>query len=443
MKKNIASFLLAAVLCLSFVPTAFAAADIGNFKKNADYVPGQFVDVAENDWYAQSVKTAYEWGLVKGNDESHFNPTGNITIAETITLAARLHSIYMDDHAEFTQTSVWYQVYVNYAIGNDIITENQFNDYNAIATRTQFAEILYASLPSKEFYKLNRVKEIPDVDVSEPYFSTVLSLYNAGILTGSDSYGTFNPNSNIQRSEVAAIVTRIANPAMRVAFSLSKKPLVISDMELVGKTSLVTGESTAWTAKALPEGASSAFSWTSGNPDVATVDQSGKITAHSPGKADITVTGENNIQKTVSVTVSQKLSVSAPHSNDTLFLDGYALGFYLNSVNEIYVGWLADNTSGKRINYYTTYYRMYNPVGDPAYDQITGLDTFSIRTVGPIDPGETLIDYCGTHAYSNLCSKIVLEKIELEYADGTTETVNYGYSGEKTLWDQYYNNFYR
>ena len=49
----------------------------------------------------------------------------------------------------------------------------------------------------------------------------VYRLYRAGILTGSDDLGTFYPDSSIQRSAVAAIVTRMASPALRKTVTLA------------------------------------------------------------------------------------------------------------------------------------------------------------------------------------------------------------------------------
>ena len=46
-------------------------------------------------------------------------------------------------------------------------------------------------------------------------------LYNAGIILGSDSNGTMNPTSDIKRSEVAAIINRLAIPENRVKGSIS------------------------------------------------------------------------------------------------------------------------------------------------------------------------------------------------------------------------------
>ena len=55
---------------------------------------GQFADVKDGDWFAPSVVSAYEYGLLNGRSESSFAPSGNVTIAELLTIAARLRAIY-------------------------------------------------------------------------------------------------------------------------------------------------------------------------------------------------------------------------------------------------------------------------------------------------------------------------------------------------------------
>ena len=225
MKKRILSLALAAALCLSLSAPALAAG-LDNFQKTSTYTPGQFADVPAGSWYAAGVQSAYELGLMTGTGPNAFNPSGNLSVAETVVLAARLHSTYVGDNAAFTGSGDWYQPYVDYAVENGIIAAGAYSDYTAAATRAQFAAILAAALPDEALPAINSVASLPDVDANAPYAAAALKLYNAGILTGSDAAGTFNPESSIQRSEVAAIVTRMADQSQRKTFTLSAAPEV-------------------------------------------------------------------------------------------------------------------------------------------------------------------------------------------------------------------------
>jgi len=205
MKKRILCLILAAIMLLSAIPMASAA----------------FADVPDGAWYAENVRTAYELGLIKGISETEFNPDGKITLAETIALACRLHSDYYDNDEAFVQGDVWYEVYVDYAEENGILNKGAFADYNAAATRLQFAEVFAAALPKNALRAINDIQagQIPDVARN----AAVYLLYNAGVLTGSDENGTFLPDTTIRRCEVAAIVTRMADESLRQRFALADK----------------------------------------------------------------------------------------------------------------------------------------------------------------------------------------------------------------------------
>lgn len=187
-----------------------------HFLKSRDYNIA-FLDIGESQWYYESVKRAYEYSFIDG-DNHLFYPNDNITIAEMITIAARMHSKYTKDGETFTsslsnistaKTERWYQPYIDYAIKFNIISEGQFNDYEQVAKRYEVASIISSTFPLDFYTVVKPWDSIPDVPKSMPYFNDVCRLYNAGILSGNDEYGTFYPNSDIRRCEVASIIKKI------------------------------------------------------------------------------------------------------------------------------------------------------------------------------------------------------------------------------------------
>lgn len=193
-----------------------------NFAAVNTYIPGQFTDIPKTHWGSANVEKSYELGLMKGSSDTGFNPDGNVSLAQAITMAARLNSIYTTGTEDFTQGTVWYQTYVDYAKQNGIPTD--FTDYNATATRAEFAAILAAALPIESLEAINMVTDgiIPDVDMKDADTQAIYMLYRAGILTGNDSAGTFTPNSSITRAAAAAIITRMADRSLRKSITLSK-----------------------------------------------------------------------------------------------------------------------------------------------------------------------------------------------------------------------------
>lgn len=194
---------------------AFAASvGMDNFTKNRRYID-KFVDVPRSAWFYQYVKAAYEYGFVSGRSESKYVPDGNITIAETLVIACQLNSIYYNKTLNRSKTNPWYKPYVDYAVSNGIIGSRDYSNYDAIATRAQFAVIMANSLPSSALSSLGSIVPIPDVSSNAKYSNAVYKLYKAGIIAGSDEYGSFKPNSYIKRSEVAVIVLNMADPSRR------------------------------------------------------------------------------------------------------------------------------------------------------------------------------------------------------------------------------------
>jgi len=201
MKKQF-SILLALVLALGFSATAFAAG-----------IP--FQDVPAKAWYYQDVANAYERGFINGRDETHFAPDANLTYAEAVKLAACMNQEYELGFVDLGGSNPWYQDYVDYCYAEGII----FKDYpwNQPATRAGYVEIFAHALPEDALSARNDIPDggIPDVSTSHPQSAEIYQLYRAGVLVGSDSIGTFNPNSNIKRSEVAAILTRMMDENAR------------------------------------------------------------------------------------------------------------------------------------------------------------------------------------------------------------------------------------
>ena len=191
-------------------------------KQRDDYVAGStFTDVTNERWYASAVKQAYEFGLISGRTETSYDPQGNLTVAEAITLAAKLHSYGSTGAYEVPPApsgTPWYTNVVDYAFKNGIIKVYEWEGkLNQNATRAEVAHIFANVYGEGLLPRINKVTSLPDVRATDQYAEDIYALYEAGILSGSDDRGTFNPNSPITRAEIASIVMRMALPTQRVS----------------------------------------------------------------------------------------------------------------------------------------------------------------------------------------------------------------------------------
>ncbi len=189
-----------------------------------------FTDVPESAWYYESVRGANKMGLINGTSATTYSPGNNMTVCEAMKLAACMHQLYNDGEVTLTGGSPWYKPYYDYCRDNGIISasgtayEPSYDDYMSRAakpiTRSEYVFLFSRALPDSALPGVNTIPDnsIPDVKLTQSlYDQAIYKMYRAGILCGSDVKGTFNPDNNIQRSEVAAILIRMMDPAARVA----------------------------------------------------------------------------------------------------------------------------------------------------------------------------------------------------------------------------------
>ncbi len=229
MKKTarILSLLLCVVMLLSAVSLNVFATNPHGFDKFEyvnDFAEDTFSDVDRTDWYYDSVKSAYRYGLMVGKGDADFGADESITVAEAVTIAARINSIFRTGRENFnTDSTPWYETYVDYARSYQIIKGTY--DFDEKATRADFAVIFANALPEEAYEEINTVPNntIPDVSINAAYGEAVYKLYRAGVTTGVDTKGTFAPKNTIKRSEVAAIVTRMIDPSLRESIKLGEE----------------------------------------------------------------------------------------------------------------------------------------------------------------------------------------------------------------------------
>lgn len=192
-----------------------------------------FTDVLRGSWYFEDVVSAYERGLVDGMTATTYAPSGNLTAAQCVKLAACMHQLYNEGAVTLksdTGGTPWYRSYVDYALENGII-EREFDDYNAVIARQQFIQVFYNALPESEYAVINDIGDgdIPDVAVDDAGAREIYAFYRAGILSGYTNTPEYAENAfaagtSITRAEVAAIMNRMFDAEARIEFAIAAAP---------------------------------------------------------------------------------------------------------------------------------------------------------------------------------------------------------------------------
>ena len=191
-----------------------------------------YVDVSTTSWYFTYVNSATQMGLINGMSSTKYEPEGTLTLAQAVKLAACMNQLYTTGKVTLTNgSSEWYESYAAYARDNGILAgskptafeigySNVMDEPNKVITRQEYAWIFARALPKEALPEVNRIPDnaIPDVpQTMSAWYDSIYTLYRAGIVNGNDAKGTFNPLSDIKRSEVAAIVVRMMDKSFRVA----------------------------------------------------------------------------------------------------------------------------------------------------------------------------------------------------------------------------------
>ena len=144
-----------------------------------------------------------------------FDPHGTFTLAEAVTVAARVRDIYYDGQTNFHNGNPWYSAYVEYALAHGILSQ-QYSNYDSPASRAEFAKLLCEALPEDAFPSIRNNTTFSDVPPGAYAYSPIMRLAQAGVL-GGRSEGKFEPDSTITRAEVAAVLARIVKPTLRLS----------------------------------------------------------------------------------------------------------------------------------------------------------------------------------------------------------------------------------
>lgn len=183
-----------------------------------------FADVSGRDWYDLWVDLTYSMGMMEGTGAGRFDPGKELSLAETLRLAACLESraIQDDFHLQSVSGALWYKSSVTYCEALGIISYGEYanENFNRPVTRAEMARIFSRTSAVRGMTNINDLERVrsavPDVAAGDYAAEAIYSLYAKGVFTGTDSGYSFRPGNNLTRAEAATVVARIARPEHRI-----------------------------------------------------------------------------------------------------------------------------------------------------------------------------------------------------------------------------------
>lgn len=186
-----------------------------------------FADV-QTSWAKQNVEFVTARDILNGVSDNEFAPSSTVTRAMIVTVLGRLCDAKTSGYSNtFTdvQNNLWYTNYVSWAKANNImggVTETQFEP-NSELSREQFAVTVYNFLNHMGYdITVNNVTNFnDDSKISSWSRDEIYALKALGIVNG-DLYGNFNPNGNLTRAELSAILERVVKLTIDTERDLQK-----------------------------------------------------------------------------------------------------------------------------------------------------------------------------------------------------------------------------
>ena len=229
MKRTFSALLLAVCLLLALPAQAAQAA---GFARGRTYA-GEFSDLTPDSPFYDNVTALYEYGLSNGKDGGTFGPGDPVTLGQAVIFAGRVRGLYRAGDAEAAlayrrESTPGALAYLRYLQAEGALEADFVGGYMELyepASRAQVAHVLARVLPEEALppvhgelvtvaYSSRRF--ISDVSEYTPYYQDILDLYRKGVSTGSDASGSFLPGEPITRGALAAMLTRMLDPALRV-----------------------------------------------------------------------------------------------------------------------------------------------------------------------------------------------------------------------------------
>ena len=239
-----------------------------NVSQGARVINMSFGGIAEDPMLERCIKANYDQGVVfvaaSGNDSSnsYSTPCDYPTVIAVNASDARGKAMYFSDYGRYKDLS---------APGGNIISTVPGDRYE-VMSGTSMASPVVAGICG---LVLDANPELTPAQVKNILCSTTKEAQEGKGFNDALAYGNVDA-----QAAVAA--------ALDLSGSAAPASISIREDDASDKTSIKAGRSVALMARVLPAGCGMPVTWSSDNEAVATVDETGKVSGLSEGKANIT-----------------------------------------------------------------------------------------------------------------------------------------------------------
>lgn len=233
--KKLISLMVAMVMCLSLVPSAFAA-EVNR------YSPAKFTDVPAGSWYWDDLYYAQYNGFITGTSGTTFSPDDPVTRGQFVSILCRALGIQTtqaqpleDDIFDDVQFATWYGPYVIYAYHQGWVSgvgDRKFAPGNTITFAqmgtlianylNKSGVVVVATLPPTTYEDASSIAGWAKGNME------LMAKYN---LLPTDASGNVRPNQVVTRAEATVALVRLAK-----ATGLGKEPPALTGNEAVSAT---------------------------------------------------------------------------------------------------------------------------------------------------------------------------------------------------------------
>lgn len=262
MKKRLLSIVMALAVIASISAPAFAVDS--NYRT--------FEDVPKTYWAYQEIDDAYWIGVVEGtygeaeSSVRRYSPELTLTLAQFVVIMCRGFyggEIYVAN-ALADDDGLWYAPAESVAVKHGMLDGLGTYSMTGPATRYQMAQIIYNILTDYD-YTLPSDAEIQQTvskigdwsQIPAQYQEAVSAVYSMGIITGTDSKGTFSGASSVKRSVAAVVYARVYDAILGAGLTIETVTRFGDTITLIkrrGNQNIAAGPSAGWEAPVIPAG---------------------------------------------------------------------------------------------------------------------------------------------------------------------------------------------